>query len=278
VFYEDLGADCIALQPLVMNRNFAGLKAIRGAVKYDLQLIANSNCLLECPMTPYHNVGLSHASQTGSKGFFIDYCLLRCLTRKLSDPVNYVKSPWIRPEDTHHYEAIGYTSFKILERDAPTATLVKRTRAYHDRTYDGNLIDIVQCYGFKDARSSTQPKRPWLWDIREFLKPMTLHPLRMLPFRELAKLQGMLYTYSGDKDALSIDNRALDGFIERFLERDCLDLDCDRCRYCHSYADNAVRIDPRFQQECLELANRLLGDLASGRMWGCCTQPDWRRA
>jgi collagenase-like PrtC family protease len=90
-FYEELGADCLTLQPLVVNRDFARLRAIREAVKCDLQLIANSNCLLECPMTPYHNVGLSHASQSGSRGFFIDYCLLRCLTEKLRDPVNYIK-------------------------------------------------------------------------------------------------------------------------------------------------------------------------------------------
>ncbi|MEN6371797.1 MAG: peptidase U32 [Armatimonadota bacterium] len=274
IFFEELGADCIALQPLILNRNFAGLRAIREAVKCELQLIVNSNCLLECPMTPYHNAGLSHASQKGSRGFFVDYCLLRCLTRKLTDPVNYITSPWIRPEDLHHYEAIGKFSFKILERDAPTETLVKRVRAYYNGQFDGNLLDIVQSYGFREQRSASQPQRPWLWDLREFLKPQAIRPFKLLPLRDLARLQGMLYTRSDEK--LVVDNRKLDGFIDKFLDGDCLKSRCEDCRYCHSYADKAVHIDPVFRQECLELVGLLLNDLSSGEMWGRCAEPRWR--
>jgi hypothetical protein len=278
VFFENLGADCIALQPLVINRNFSRLKSVREAVKCELQLIANSNCLLECPMTPYHNVGLSHASQPASKGFFIDYCLLRCLTTKLSDPVNYMKSPWIRPEDLHYYEAVGDFSLKILERDAPTATLVRRAQAYHDRHYNGNLLDIVQSYGFKEARSSGQPKRPWHWELREFLKPLTFRPLKLLPLRELAKLQGMLYSSARSEDRLSIDNSALDGFIDKFVERDCVNTECEDCQHCHAYADRALTVDTKFRQDCLDITDRLLGDLKSGQMWGRSAEPRWRDA
>lgn len=267
-FFEDLGADCIALQPLIANRDFERLRAVREAVKCDLQLIVNSNCLLECPMTPYHNVGLSHASQTGSGRFFIDYCFLRCLASKLRDPVSYIKSPWIRPEDLYYYEEIGYSSFKILERDAPTAALVRRTQAYCERRFDGNLLDLVQCYGYKEARSTKQPKHARFWELREFLKPWKVDPLRLLPLQKLARLQGMLYERSTGDSLLHMDNRALDGFLDRFTEETCAGRTCDNCSHCPEYARRALRIDPNYRRECLELVHELLGDLASGRMWG----------
>lgn len=266
-FFEELGADCITLQPLIVNRDFQRLRAIRDAVKCELQLVANSNCLLECPMTPYHNVGLSHASQKGSSGFFIDYCLIRCLVEKLVEPVNYIKSPWIRPEDLHHYEALNYNSFKILERGAPTATMLRRVRAYHGRRFDGNLIGLVQCYGFADKPSKKQPMRRWLWEVWEMFKPWKVDPLRLLPLKRLANLQGMIYAPSGGQDMFSVDNRALDGFVDRFVQENCINLDCDRCLYCHEYARRAVHIDENYRRECLMLAQQLLEDLKSGRMW-----------
>lgn len=274
-FVQDLGADCIAVHPLMTVRNFARLKAIRAAVSCELQLIANSCCLLECPLAPYHNVGLSHASQSGSSGFFIDYCLLRCLVTKLSDPVNYIKSPWIRPEDVHYYEDMGYTSFKILERDAPTETLVKRVKAYHSRHYDGNLLDLVQSYGFRDSRSKSQPTRARLWELREFFKPSKTIPTRLLPLKELAKLQGMLYQGTRSDKQFHIDNRALDGFMSRFVSEDCANLNCEDCGHCAQYAEKALRIDEDYRSQSLKLANGLLDDLSSGRMWSnqsahCC--------
>ena len=265
-FYERLGADCITLQAMAVNRDFKRLEAIRKSVQCDLQLIANSNCLLECPIRLYHNVGLSHASQTGSKGFHIDYCLLRCLVEKLRDPVNYIKSPWIRPEDLHYYESIGYTSFKILERDAPTQTMLRRVRAYHERRFDGNLLDLVQCYGYKESKSSNQPKRRPIWEFWEFVRPWHVNPQKLLPWKELAKLQGMIYRYEGEP-YLYIDNQALDGFMDKFIASSCTNLDCADCRHCYKYMESALRIDSNYSQRCIDLALKLLNELSSGGMW-----------
>lgn len=272
-FFENLGADCITLQPLIVNRDFDRLKAIRQAVKCDLQLILNSTCLLECPMTPYHNVGLSHASQSHSKGFFVDYCLLRCLSMKLSDPANYIKSPWIRPEDVHFYEEIGYSSFKVLERDAPTETLINRVRTYNARRFDGNLLDLVQYYGYKEQRSANQPSRGRFWDLAAFLKPWQIKPLRLLPFQELAKRQGMIYSRTDTDESFYIDNRALDGFLSKFVRESCTNMSCDQCGYCREFADRAVRIDPAYQCESLKLAGKLLDDLKSGELWAQGRKP-----
>ena len=137
-FWEDLGADAITLESFSINRDLERLEAIREAVQCDLQLIANHPCLPNCALQPYHQNGFAHASD-GSRGLFLDYCFLGCSRRRLEDPSLLIKSAWIRPEDTAAYEAMGYTRFKLLERGIPSPELLKRVRAYAERSFDGNL-------------------------------------------------------------------------------------------------------------------------------------------
>lgn len=265
-FWEELGADCISVEPLTANRNFSRLRAIRESVGCQLQLLANATCLRECPLSPYHMVGLSHASQARSERFMVDYCLLRCSLAKLLEPANYIMSPWIRPEDLHFYESIGYRNFKILERDSPTDALVNRTQAYHRRRFEGNLIEIIQPYGYKEKRAETQPKRGRWWDLRAFIRPHKANPLFLLDWRDFARMRGMMYETDGQAPVV-IDNRALDGFLEGVMERDCAERNCEECRYCHSVAEEAVRIDPGYRLECVELARSLISDMRTGGMW-----------
>jgi hypothetical protein len=97
---------------------------------------------------------LAHAGQSwhANRGFFIDWCFLRCTEMKLRDPVNYIRSEWIRPEDLRLYEEMGYDLFKVTERDLPTPVMVNRVRAYAARRYDGNLLDLVQPYALREDR------------------------------------------------------------------------------------------------------------------------------
>lgn len=265
-FWENLGADCITLMPLMVNRDFPRLRAIREAVKCDLQLLANATCLKECPLSYYHNLCLSHASQTTGERFMIDYCLLSCSLAKLRDPAQYLMSPWIRPEDLHHYEALGYSVFKILERDAPTAALVERTQAYHARRYDGNLINIIQPYGYSKARSASQPRRGFFWDFRALFRPLKANSSCLLRWREFARVNGMCY--QGEFGApVMIDNRALDGFLDGVMARECGSRDCAQCRYCHNVARDVVTIDAAYRERCLTLGEEILDDMKSGAMW-----------
>lgn len=266
-FWEDLGADCITIEPNTTNRDFPRLHAIRQAVKCDLQLLANATCLKECPLSPYHMVGLSHASQSRGEQFMIDYCLLKCSSAKLDEPANYLMSPWIRPEDLHMYEAMGYSAFKILERDAPTDALVSRTQAYFERRFDGNLLDLIQPYSYKHQRSQSQPQRSRFWDLRAFFHPSKANPMRLLKWREFAKISGMAFQ-SERNDPVRIDNRALDGFVADLIEKDCANRDCRECGYCERVARDVVKIDPDYRSKCLELAGSILGDMRSGAMWG----------
>jgi len=57
--------------------------------------------------------------------------------------------PVLPPEDLSLYEEMGYDRFKVVERDLPTPVMVSRVRAYAERRYDGNLLDLVQPYAFQ---------------------------------------------------------------------------------------------------------------------------------
>lgn len=268
--WEDLGADCLMLDSLLINREFRLLKAVRENVKCELELLANNSCLNACAYSHYHMTTLAHASQNRhfSKGFFIDWCFLRCTMMKLQNPVEYIRSEWIRPEDLHLYEYLGYHRFKITERSAPTEVLVRRVQAYAERRYEGNLLDLVQPYGF--SREASDPgagrSRLW-WALKYNFRPFQVRMRRLWNVKKIAEERGMLNSLAGNPP-VEIDNRALDGFMDRFLTKGCKDMDCDTCRYCHRWAEQAVKIDPEYKARCLSLYEKTFDDLHSGRMWG----------
>ena len=267
--WEELGADCITLESLSVNRRFSLLASLRRSVKCDLMLLVNTNCLEACPFSRAHMVALSHASQAGhpSGGFLLDYCFLRCTRMKLADPVNYIRSDWIRPEDLRYYETLGYDRFKLAERNAPTEVMVRRVKAYSERRYDGNLLDLVQGWGFRSGQEpSGYVRRGLFWSLRTFLRPWTVNPLRLLPIRRLAEAQGMLNALRRDPP-VTVDNRTLDGFLKFFFHVDCHQRDCEECRYCHRMAELAVWVDPEFRRDVLRRYDEVLENLRSGAMW-----------
>jgi collagenase-like PrtC family protease len=268
-FWEDLGADCITLESISVNRDFAMLMAIRKAVKLELQLIANSNCLMFCPLSGHHMVNLSHASQKGhaSRGFMIDYCALRCSAEKLIDPSNYLRSEFIRPEDINTYMNMGFTSFKILERGAPTSVMAKRVRAYSEGCFEGNLLDLIQPYGYKDKSGSGPDGWGNLWKfLKYFFRPGIVKTSELLKLKKLAEKRGLLSAM--EWDPVYIDNKELDGFLAGMKEIDCRTSDCSVCGYCAAWTQKAVKMDKNFQTEMLKLYSDAFGTLYSGKLWG----------
>jgi collagenase-like PrtC family protease len=268
-FWEGLGADCITLESISVNRDFAMLKAIRNAVKLELQLIANSNCLMFCPLSGQHMVNLAHASQKdhASRGFMIDYCSLRCSAEKLTDPSNYLRSEFIRPEDIETYMKMGFTSFKILERGAPTAVMAQRVRAYSERSFDGNLLDLIQPYGYKvtSGVGAGWSENLWMF-LKYFFRPGTVNISELLKLKKLAEKRGLLSAM--EFDPVYIDNKKLDGFLAGIQEIDCRTTDCSACGYCAAWTEKSVMMDMNFQSEMLALYADAFGALYSGKFWG----------
>lgn len=259
-FWRELGADAITLESFSLNRDFARLRAIRAAVDCDLSLIANHCCLPNCPLQPYHQNGFAHASD-GSGGLFIDYCFLACARRRLADPAAFVRSAWIRPEDTARYEALGYSTFKLLERGIPSAELLNRVRAYSERRFDGNLAEILLPYGFDEP---LRKQRFWL--VRHFLRPFGMRPWRLAGLWELIRRQGMLFPL--DRQRVFLDSAAIPpDFLDRFETVCCAEQACESCRYCDGIAEGAVRIEPDLRRDLLARHDRIHDALISGSLW-----------
>ena len=264
--WEEMGADCITLESLSVNRDFAMLAAIREAVGAELQLIVNANCMMYCPLAGQHMVNLSHSSQKGhrSRGFVVDWCALKCSADRLREPVNYLRSDFIRPEDLGEYVKLGYTSFKVLERGAPTSVMAKRVKAYSERTFDGNLLELIQPYGYKEKSGAGMGGRLRFWSF--FLRPGSMRLASLMKLKRLAEARGMTAPLEGEP--VCIDNRALDGFLAGFRDRDCRQTDCDSCGWCDSWAKKAVRVDGEYSARLLKMYEESFGELYSGAAWG----------
>jgi collagenase-like PrtC family protease len=265
-FWEDLGADAINLESFSINRDFNRLAAIREAVRCDLQLIANHCCLPNCALQNYHQNGFAHSSD-GSRTIFIDYCFLRCSQMRLEDPSLFIKSAWIRPEDLARYEAMGYTTFKLIERGMPSAELLKRVAAYSARRFEGNLAELLLPYCFE------QPvRRSRFWILRYFFKPFQLAPHKLLRLLDLVRSQGMLFPKQ--HNPVHIDAAQIpDSFLDAFEHRDCAATDCGSCGYCEAIGQRAVRIEPEHRRMSLERFHEVLNTLTSGRLWNVSGPP-----
>jgi len=268
-FWVANGADYIVVSEVNIHREFKVLEAMQKAAQgVELQLIVNNWCRQDCAIAGNHAVSLSSASQSQSKGFPLDYCSIVCNELRLREPVNYLRANWIRPEDLHHYEKLGYHNFKIVERNTPTQILLERVKAYTAERYDGNLLDLVQNYAYAFDKMGEKAKDAYSFRrmFKYFLKPQAINLLKFTKVIEFGKTAGVLYPRLGP-NPVQIDNHALDGFCDRFLTQGCADLDCEDCRYCHEWAAKSVRIDPEWKERMETIYADLLEETDGGGFW-----------
>ncbi|HDM36272.1 MAG TPA: U32 family peptidase [Candidatus Syntrophoarchaeum butanivorans] len=142
-FFEKLGADAIAIDPNI-NRDFETLEGIRASVDCDLKVLVNEGCLYQCPFRYAHFNLISHVHgpEPRAKPLY-DYYSNKCLALRVRDPELIIKSPWIRPEDLEAYEEIGIDIFKLCGRTQTAGWLKNVISAYLNRSYEGNLMDLL---------------------------------------------------------------------------------------------------------------------------------------
>jgi hypothetical protein len=163
---------------------------------------------------------------------------------------------------------MGYDSFKVLERGAPTPVLTRRVKAYSEGRYDGNLLDLIQPFGYKEKSNASLSEG--LFNKWKYLfRPRMVRLSKFMKLKELATRRGMLAPLEGEP--VYIDNSKLTGFIPGFKDRDCRSTDCDACGWCDSYAKKAVKIDEAYRAELIKLYEEAFGDMYSGEMWGTKT-------
>ncbi len=265
--WQELGADTICVSAVACNRDFKRLENIRNATTCELQLIVNASCILNCAYELTHMNLLTQSSRKKDplRGFCLDYCLLYCSAKKLQETMHYLRSTWIRPEDLGHYEALGYSSFKIVERSCPSDLLVKRVAAYARRSFDGNLLELVgPVANIKKEQGASLDQRARI--ISTMFKPSLIKINSLLMMKRFAE-KIILHDFSIDLAPVYIDNNQLDGFIVGIKERDCDMLSCEECGYCQKWADKIVKVDANYREGMLELADKLDRGLADSTHW-----------
>jgi len=144
-YFEELGAEAITLDTNI-NRSFEILENIREVVDCELRLLVNEACLYKCPFRYFHFNLFSHMTGLGNKpNIFSDYYYEKCMSFRVRYPELVIKSPWIRPEDLGVYEDLGIDYFKMSGRANTIKWIVDCMKAYSARSYDGNLMDLLDC-------------------------------------------------------------------------------------------------------------------------------------
>jgi collagenase-like PrtC family protease len=235
-YWEDLGADTIVLAEYA-TRDFAALRSMRRALRCRLEVIANPSCLYLCYLDTNHINMMSHSAQGGhiSGGFVLDHCQVYCQRMKLGRPDELIKARWIRPEDVGDYDEAGIDSLKLLERFRNTETMMQVVRAYEQRRFDGNLIELLTL----PRQNAYNPP-----NLEYLIRPDLVNIDLML---EMADIFG--YSFS---DVMQIDNRELDGFAEHFKTHDCYHSSCDECGYCKGWAEKVVRVEKEKHEAILK--------------------------
>ncbi|MEE4243497.1 MAG: U32 family peptidase [Desulfopila sp.] len=236
-YQEELGADPLILPYSEFNRDFEMLARIRSGISCGMQLFANVSCIYNCHYLAEHAGSVGHASQlaahTSQANFFLDVYLWQCTRRRLLHPELLLMSRWIRPEDLHVYEAMGYDEFKIIDRSRSTQWLLRAAGAYAKRSYEGNLLDIISLEMLGDPNGFHR-------DIDNQVRERMRHynrDERLLTTRMLKLRKRLL-----DLD-ITIDNTELADFLVGFQKIRCAENFCENCRYCHRFAERAIRFD-----------------------------------
>lgn len=222
-FWESLGAHGIVLDTHVLCRDLTAIERIVAATRVSIEIPVNIGCLLRCPLARIHVARLSHSSRPGTQP--MDPCARWCMEQKRQDPVNVIRADFVRPEDLNRYRSLGVERFKIVDRACSTDVLVERVRAYHQRHWEGDVLDLLGPRGqpprrrflpVMDALWHLGPRRAWRM-LRQARKFMKLE----LPW--------------------SVDNRALEGLL---LPAGCQATGCEECGHCARVAAFAVRPRP----------------------------------
>ncbi len=257
--WEELGADEVTVD-FERNRDLQLLAGLAEAARCRLSILVNDLCLLDCAYRHYHYEVSGNASRSGGGAPLIDYCFLRCHSIKADQPVELLRSPWVRPEDLHHYEAIGIHHFKLAGRTKPSEQIAAMATAYGQRRSPSNLLEILAGTG-RDTSSLGHAALEVVATRAPGLLGRAIATLSKLPaglsagdsanFAEL--MAGLPAQARRDllpafvalmrlSETIRIDPTALDGFLEGFAGKRC-GLDCERCEHCEAYAACAVTVD-----------------------------------
>lgn len=143
-----------------LNRNIKKLESIVVGIKsYDpdlkIEILANEGCMYQCPFKINHDICISLVNDRSVGGIIylngkltnndFDFQNINqnygCLNYLTYNPVDILKSPFIRPEDISKYPFVDI--IKLSGKVRPFNYLQKSFTAYNSGKYDKNLLDLL---------------------------------------------------------------------------------------------------------------------------------------
>lgn len=232
-FWEKLGAKSINLDRELI-RNKKQLEFLTKNTNVELILLANDPCLLNCPYELYHDNLMSKNSVTGDE--YYHYCSFTCMLEYISNPVEIIKSSFIRPEDIGYYEKLGIHNFKIVDRNRTTKYIVNVVKAYVNRKYKGNLIDLMSIYSSFDKDK-----------IKSFKVSKDLNE------DTIDKFWKALPSFVDIK----LDNSEIQNLLEKTKNIECNTVSCETCRICNTF-ENKVTFGNNNIDEAKEILQNVI--------------------
>jgi collagenase-like PrtC family protease len=195
---------------------------------FDLEVLCNSPCIYNCIENNYHANITSVFSIYANKGKSQEQNsneILKCVPYRLRHPEEFVKAPWIRPEDTSKYHEKGISFFKLDGRSKPIDWNLEVIQSYLNEQFDGNLLYLTHNAFEKDLNNLENSDKRF-------------------------------------KSAL--DNSKLDNFINFFFDssKNCND-NCHYCNYCESARKKSDRTPKSFTKTISSLSDNEISNYLS---------------
>jgi len=124
------------------NRNVSFLKNLEGIYNDKIVLLANPDCVFDCPISLYHMLENGHLSMNGNNLSNKNYCIDYCQKKYMNDYAEILKTPWIHPADMDLYENIGIKFIKIQGRTLSEERILHLTKLYLNRLETDNFTEI----------------------------------------------------------------------------------------------------------------------------------------
>ena len=131
-----------------VNRNIATLSNLCHTVKarypdIRIELLANEGCIYQCPFKLSHDaqISLSNTGLVRESTWQMNQDF-GCQSYFSQKPEAFFKSPFIRPEDIHHYKGLA-DGIKLCGRTRGTRFLTQCIKAYINNNFQGNLLDLM---------------------------------------------------------------------------------------------------------------------------------------
>jgi len=100
----------------------------------------------------------------------------------------------------------------------------------------------------------------------QVFKPTFVRMSSVLKLKHYAE-QIIMHDFSASSAPVYIDNRSLDGFLEKFASKECDQTNCESCGLCLEWEKKAIRIDEAYRKDVLSRASDLESGLYTGAHW-----------